>query len=136
MTIEYQKVITFQIDDEVDVAYAALGAREYAKIIGFNITSQFMISTAVSELARNIYVYAKKGTILLKIQEKELRKGIQIIADDEGPGIIDVEQALKDNFSTGGTMGVGLPGTKRLMDEFEIKTYLGKGTMITVVKWL
>ena len=130
------KEVTLQVYDEVDVAYAALEAREFAKIIGFNTTSQFMISTAVSELARNIYVYAKKGTIILSSLEKELNNGIQIIADDEGPGIVDIEKALKNDYSTGGTMGVGLPGTKRLMDEFEITTNLGKGTIIKVVKWL
>ena len=130
------KTISLQVYDEVDVAYAALEAKEYAKTMGFNSTSQFMISTAVSELARNIYVYAKSGTILLSVFEEKLKKGIKIIADDEGPGIIDVEKALEDEYSTGGTMGVGLPGTRRLMDEFEITTCLGKGTIVKVIKWL
>jgi serine/threonine-protein kinase RsbT len=133
---EINKAIILPVLDEVDVAYAALGAREYAKKIGFNSTSQCMISTAVSELARNIYVYALRGTILLSIRNQEQKTGIQIIADDEGPGIINIERALKDEFSTGGTMGVGLPGTKRLMDEFEITSCLGKGTIIKVIKWL
>lgn len=136
MDYESNKSISLQVHDEVDVAYAALEAKEYAKVMGFNSTSQFMISTAVSELARNIYVYASRGTIFLSILDKRLAKGIQIIADDEGPGIIDIEKALEDDFSTGGTMGVGLPGTKRLMDEFEITTCLGKGTIVKVIKWL
>lgn len=136
MDYENKKLISLQVSDEVDVAYAALEAKEYAKVIGFNTTSQFMISTAVSELARNIYVYAKSGTIFLSTLEKRLGKGIQIIADDDGPGIIDVAKALEDEFSTGGTMGVGLPGTRRLMDEFEIKSSLGKGTKVKVIKWL
>jgi serine/threonine-protein kinase RsbT len=133
---ENHNQISLQVYDEVDVAYAALEAREYAKNIGFNSTSQFMISTAVSELARNIYVYANIGTIYLNVLEKEFIRGIQIIAEDEGPGIIDINKALEDNFSTGGTMGVGLPGTKRLMDEFEITTVLDQGTIIRIVKWL
>ena len=136
MDCRSKKSISLQVYDEVDVAYAALEAKKYAKVMGFNSTSQFMISTAVSELARNIYVYAKRGTIFLNVLDKNLTKGIQIIADDEGPGIIDIEKALEDEFSTGGTMGVGLPGTKRLMDEFEITTCLGKGTIVKVIKWL
>ncbi|MBL4630083.1 MAG: anti-sigma regulatory factor [Paraglaciecola sp.] len=131
-----KEALTLPVQDEVDVAYAALGARKYAKDIGFNSTSQFMISTAVSELARNIYVYAKKGTITLSSLNNGQSSGIQVIADDEGPGIIDIEKALKDEYSTGGTMGVGLPGTKRLMDDFFITTSLGKGTTIRIVKWL
>ena len=136
MDCRSKKSISLQVYDEVDVAYAALEAKKYAKVMGFNSTSQFMISTAVSELARNIYVYAKRGTIFLNVLDKNLTKGIQIIADDEGPGIIDIEKALEDDFSTGGTMGVGLSGTKRLMDEFEITTCLGKGTIVKVIKWL
>ena len=136
MDCRSKKSVSLQVYDEVDVAYAALEAKKYAKVMGFNSTSQFMISTAVSELARNIYVYAKRGTIFLNVLDKNLAKGIQIIADDEGPGIIDIEKALEDDFSTGGTMGVGLPGTKRLMDEFEITTCLGKGTIVKVIKWL
>ena len=128
--------LVFPIQDEIDIAYAALGARKYAKKIGFNVSAQFMISTAVSELARNIFVYAKQGEININIQLKNGIKGVKIIANDSGPGIEDIEKALSNEFSTGGTMGVGLPGTKRLMDEFEISTLLGKGTMITVRKWL
>jgi serine/threonine-protein kinase RsbT len=136
MALDNQTSSKFQIYDEVDVAYAALGAKKYAQSIGFNSTSQCMISTAVSELARNIYVYAKKGSIVLNFLEDEFRQGVEVIADDYGPGICDIEKALQDCYSTGGTMGVGLPGTKRLMDEFKIESDLGKGTKVTIVKWL
>ncbi|MEM5527442.1 anti-sigma regulatory factor [Gammaproteobacteria bacterium AS21] len=136
MTLDTQKSLKFQVYDEVDVAYAALGAKKYAQAIGFNSPSQYMISTAVSELARNIYVYAKKGTVLLNYVDEEFKLGMQVIADDCGPGIVDIEKALLDTYSTGGTMGVGLPGTKRLMDEFKIESIVGKGTKVTIVKWL
>jgi len=136
MALDNQTSSKFQIYDEVDVAYAALGAKKYAQNIGFNTTSQYMISTAVSELARNIYVYAKKGFIILNFLEYEHKQGIEIIADDYGPGICDIEKALQDSYSTGGTMGVGLPGTKRLMDEFKIESILGEGTKVTIVKWM
>lgn len=128
--------LVFAIKDEIDIAYAALGTRKYAQEIGFNVSAQFMISTAVSELARNIFVYAKEGKIVLSVQQKNCIKGLKIIAKDSGPGIEDIEKALSNEYSTGGTMGVGLPGTKRLMDEFKIITTKAEGTMITVVKWI
>jgi len=124
------------ISGETDVAYAALGAKNYAEEIGFSKTGQCMISTAVSELARNIYVYAKKGTITLNFLEGNSKKGIEVVAEDSGPGITDIETAMQDNFSTGSTMGVGLPGTKRLMDEFQIDTHRAQGVKVTVKKWI
>ena len=123
------------ISGETDIAYAALGARNLAKEIGFSKAEQYMISTAVSELARNIFVYAEKGTITLNILEEIEKKGIEVVAEDSGPGIPDLEKAMQDNFSTGSTMGVGLPGTKRLMDEFHIDTHRAQGVKITVKKW-
>jgi serine/threonine-protein kinase RsbT len=124
------------ISQDIDVASAALEARKYAETIGFNKGMQYMISTAVSELARNIFAYAKEGTINLKVLNKNSVKGIEVIAEDQGPGIENIENAMKDHFSTGGTMGVGLPGTKRLMDEFEIETQRPGGTKITIRKWI
>lgn len=124
------------ISRDIDVAYAALSAKNYAKEIGFSKMVQYMISTAVSELARNIFVYAKKGNIHLAIVEKHSKRGIEVVAEDTGPGIDDVEKALQDNYSTGGTMGVGLPGVKRLMDDFQIKTNNAHGTKIIIKKWI
>jgi serine/threonine-protein kinase RsbT len=124
------------ISKDIDVAYAALSAKNYAKEIGFSKMVQYMIATAVSELARNIFVYAIKGTIHLASIEKSTRRGIEVVAEDSGPGIQDVEKAMKDNFSTGGTMGVGLPGVKRLMDDFQINTHHAQGTKITIIKWM
>jgi len=121
---------------ESDVAYAALGAKNYAKEIGFSKAEQYMVSTAVSELARNIFTYAKKGTIYLNLLKDNSKIGIEVVAEDSGPGIQDIEKAMEDNFSTGGTMGVGLPGTKRLVDYFQIDTHCTRGSKITIRKWI
>jgi serine/threonine-protein kinase RsbT len=93
-----------------------------------------LIATAISELARNIVTYAKKGEIRLKVINGS-RRGIQVIAHDEGPGIADVEQALRDGFSTSGSLGMGLPGVRRLVDEFHIVSEQNHGTTVTVSKW-
>ena len=94
-----------------------------------------MIATAISELARNIVQYAQHGEIVLSVVEGS-RPGIQIVARDQGPGIADLEQAMRDGYSTGGSLGLGLPGAKRLMDEFTIDSEVGKGTIVSVRKWL
>ena len=125
-----------EISQEIDVAYAALDAKNYAKHIGFSTADQYMISTAVSELARNIIVYARKGIIILSIVEDDSKRGIEVVAEDSGPGIQNLENAMKDKFSTGGTLGVGLPGTKRLMDDFQICSSSTEGTKVTVRKWI
>ena len=121
---------------DVDVAYAALAAKNYAKEIGFTSAIQCMISTAVSELARNIYNYAKEGIIYLDGVQENSKNGIEIVAEDSGPGIEDIEQALEEHFSTGGTLGVGLSGTKRMMDYFNIESRYGVGTKVTIRKWI
>ena len=129
------KTKTVAVNDDVDVAYAALAAKNYAKEIGFSTASQYMISTAVSELARNMFIYAKKGMISLSFFSENSKSGIEIVAEDFGPGIQDIDKAMEENFSTGGTMGVGLPGTKRLMDYFKIESKIGVGTKVVIRKW-
>ncbi|MEW6096863.1 MAG: ATP-binding protein [bacterium] len=94
-----------------------------------------MIATAVYELAKNIFRYAKRGEIIIRRIKKGTKKGVEIIAQDNGPGIADIENAMKDHFSTGGGLGLGLPGVKRLMDEFVIDKERQRGTKITVRKW-
>ena len=116
------KIKKVTVDDDVDVAYAALAAKNYAKEIGFSTASQYMISTAVSELASNMFNYAKRGIITLSFLSENSKSGIEIVVEDFGPGIQDIDKAMEENFSTGGTMGVGLPGTKRLMDYFKIES--------------
>jgi serine/threonine-protein kinase RsbT len=130
------KAKKMNIIGETDVAYASLDAKNYAKEIGFSKAVQYMIATAVSELARNIFVYAKRGTIKLKLVENNSKRGMEVVAEDSGPGIQDIDKAMQDNFSTGGTMGVGLPGTKRIMDDFQIDTHRTQGTKITIRKWI
>ena len=129
----------FTITDSHDIIYARRRGMDIAQKMGFNLTKQTFIATAISELARNILQYAKKGTIRIRSIEKEEevgKNGIEIVANDEGRGIQYIEEALQDGFSTSGSLGSGLPGTKRLMDEFKIESVYGKGTKITVRKWV
>ena len=125
-----------KVNEEFDIAKASFEGKFLAITAGFKETDQYMIATVISELARNIFVYALRGEIIIKIIEKNNKKGLEIIAQDEGSGIKDIGQAMKDNFSTSGSLGLGLPGVKRIMDEFIIDTKVGVGTKITVRKWL
>lgn len=125
-----------KISREIDVAEASSEARRLALALGFNKTEQYMIATAVSELARNIYLHAMKGEITIRALERKNKKGIEVVAEDEGPGIEDVGKAMKDHFSTSEGLGLGLPGAKRLMDEFSIDTGRRRGTNITMRKWV
>ncbi len=131
-----QNVKQVSIAGEFDVALAAFDAKNFAETAGFTQSEQCMIATAVSELARNMWRYAGKGDIFLKLLDRNAANGIEVIAVDHGPGIRDVEQALKDHFSTSGSLGLGLPGVKRLMDEFDIESERGSGTTVTTRKWL
>jgi serine/threonine-protein kinase RsbT len=94
-----------------------------------------MIATAISELARNILKYASEGEILVEMVLRGSRSGVVVVARDEGPGIRDVGLAMQDGFSTTASLGLGLPGTRRLMDEFEIVSTPGSGTVVTAIKW-
>ncbi|MCL4367607.1 MAG: anti-sigma regulatory factor [Actinobacteria bacterium] len=124
------------VDSDTDVVIARQRGRSLAARQGFSSTDQTLVATAISELARNIVVYAKSGEIIMRLIQESGRSGIVIVAHDEGPGIANIEQALQDGYSTGGSLGLGLPGTKRLMDEFEIVSAVGRGTTITAKKWL
>lgn len=117
-----------------DVVTARQKGRALAAQLGFSSTDQTLIATAISEMARNILLYAKTGEIVL-CPEHHSKLGIIIIAHDEGPGIPDTARALQDGYSTSGSLGVGLPGTKRIMDEFELVSEVGKGTTVTMRKW-
>ena len=110
-------------------------AKRVAANLGLGNITQCMVATAVSELATNIHRYADRGFISMRIINTGSRQGIEVIAEDNGPGISDLQSALSDNFSTSGSLGVGLPGTRRLMDEFEIENKAGKGTLVTIRKW-
>jgi serine/threonine-protein kinase RsbT len=121
---------------EWDIVAARQLGRNEAKKSGFGTVDQARITTAISELARNIYLYAGKGKIEIKRLSENDLYGITIIASDEGPGIPDMRKVMTDGFSTSGGLGAGMPGVKRLMDEFKVETELGVGTIITATKWL
>jgi len=124
------------ISSDFDIVKARQRGRELAATLGFPPTDLALIATAISELARNIVRYADRGEIILSLVEKGEKRGIAVVARDDGPGIPNIELALQDGFSTSGSLGLGLPGCRRLMDEFDIKSRNGVGTIITVKKWL
>lgn len=118
-----------------DIVEARQKGRELAQQIGFFGSDLTLIATAISEIARNIVVYAGRGDIDLSITEKNGKRGILVIARDEGPGIPDIERAMRDGYSTGNSLGLGLPGSRRLMDDFEIDSAVGRGTTVIMRKW-
>jgi serine/threonine-protein kinase RsbT len=123
------------INNEFDIVLARQKGREVSKELQFGGVDQARITTAISELARNIYLYAGSGQITIQVLNENGRKGIQITAADKGPGINDIRMVLQDGFSTSGGLGAGLPGVKRLMDSFDIDSMPGSGTKITITKW-
>jgi serine/threonine-protein kinase RsbT len=123
------------INSDQDIVAARQKGRALATELGFTSGDATLIATAISELARNIVSYARKGHITLQVVNGEDRQGVSIIASDDGPGIPDVRQALRDGFSTSGSLGLGLPGVRRLMDEFQITSVPGRGTTVAVKKW-
>lgn len=124
------------IQCDADVVLARQAGRRVAEAAGITGSNLTLIATAISELARNIYQYAGHGEIVVNIIERKLRRGVLVLARDEGPGIPDVELALSGGWSTGGSLGMGLSGARRLMDEFEIESEVGKGTTVKAIKWV
>jgi serine/threonine-protein kinase RsbT len=127
--------IRVPIISDQDIVLARQKGRALATGLGFSAVDATFVATAVSELARNILAYAGKGDVTLRAIHGSNRGGIQVVASDNGPGIPDIRQALRDGFSTSGSLGLGLPGVRRLMDEFEITSQPGQGTTVTVKKW-
>ena len=121
---------------DTDIVAVRENGRELARQCGFPSTERAVVATAVSELARNIVRYAARGEITLRLVEDGGRRGVEVLAADAGPGILDVALAMHDGFSTSGSLGLGLPGVRRLMDEFEISSEFGKGTTVTARKWI
>jgi serine/threonine-protein kinase RsbT len=103
--------------------------------LGFSSTDLTLLATAISEIARNITTYAGEGEVALRVLNDSGRSGIEVVATDDGPGIADVELAMQDGYTTGNGLGLGLPGTRRLVDEFDIDTEPGVGTKVRLVKW-
>jgi serine/threonine-protein kinase RsbT len=123
------------IDRDGDVVNARQKGRELAQQAGFSGSDLTVIATAISEIARNIVLYGKRGEMIMSQVQQGSKRGLLIVARDEGPGIADVNQAMQDGYSTGKSLGLGLPGARRLMDEFEIVSEIGKGTVVTMKKW-
>jgi serine/threonine-protein kinase RsbT len=123
------------IDSDSDIVIARQKGRALATELGFSSTDVVRIATAISELARNVLSYAARGEIRLETVNSRNRCGIAIVATDHGPGIADVERAMQDAYSTSGGLGLGLPGVRRLMDEFTIDSTVGQGTTVCATKW-
>jgi serine/threonine-protein kinase RsbT len=124
------------INNDLDIVAARVEGRNMAKEMGFGIIDQARIATAISELARNVVLYARSGLVILRQITTNNRVGIEIVCEDEGHGIADVDAVMRDEHSTAQGLGMGLRGTKRLMDGFEIRSQLGRGTTVIVRKWL
>jgi serine/threonine-protein kinase RsbT len=120
---------------EIDVIPFRNRLKESAMKIGMGLVNQTKIITAASELARNMLKYGGGGVVVMEIINKGRENGIRLIFSDKGPGIADIALAMKDGYSTGKSLGLGLPGTKRLVSEFSIESQVGKGTTVTVIKW-
>lgn len=130
-----QKTETMVIQSSADVVLVRQAVRRVAVEIGFGLVDQTKIVTAASELARNTLDYGKGGTTRLETLQEEGRRGIRLIFEDRGPGIPNIELAMKDGFTTGNGLGMGLSGARRLTDEFEIESVVGEGTRVTIVRW-
>jgi serine/threonine-protein kinase RsbT len=133
MLMAMPKVINIQSD--LDIVAARMAARDMAKAMGFGAIDQARIATAISELARNIYLYAGEGTVTVSEVQQGIRKGLEVICEDQGPGIEDISLVMTDGYTTSKGMGMGMPGARRLMDDFEIISIVGEGTKITCRKW-
>lgn len=123
------------IRSEADLVTARLRGREMASTLNFSSSDLTLIATAISEVTRNILSYAGSGELNLRLVRQGQRTGVSIIARDRGPGIADLFSAMQDGYSTSGSLGLGLPGSKRLMDEFDVASEVGKGTTVTMTKW-
>jgi serine/threonine-protein kinase RsbT len=121
---------------DLDIVMARVEGRNMARDLGFGVIDQARIATAISELTRNIVLYAGTGAITLRPIETPQRRGLEIVCADTGPGITDVNLVMREGYSSRRGLGMGLPGTRRLMDEFEIRSKSGEGTVITARKWL
>ncbi|HEY0171276.1 MAG TPA: anti-sigma regulatory factor [Pyrinomonadaceae bacterium] len=125
------------LESEHDIIIARSEVRALAAGLGFRLIDQTRLVTVTSELARNVVKYASRGRMIAQpLDAKQARAGLRLIFEDDGPGIPDIDAAMSEGFSTGRGLGKGLPGSKRLVDVFEIESEVGRGTRVTVVRWL
>jgi serine/threonine-protein kinase RsbT len=127
--------VCISISTDADIVRARQVGRELAAQAGCSPTDLTMVATAISEIARNIVTYADRGEIEMRFVEHRGRRSLMIVATDEGPGIEDIDRALEDGYSTGAGLGLGLPGTRRLVDDFSITSEPGRGTKVVMYKW-
>ncbi|VUT27951.1 MAG: anti-sigma F factor [Candidatus Syntrophoarchaeum sp. GoM_oil] len=125
-----------KVKDDTDVIHTRSIVRQMAIEIGFGELDQTRITTAISELTRNIIVHANCGEVIIREVRKGGRKGLEIICKDDGPGIVDIDQAMREGYTTSGGLGIGMTGARRLMDEFHVESAVGVGTTVVVKKWL
>ena len=128
--------IVVDIDNSDDIVAARKAGHQLALDLGFSLTDVTMIATAISEIARNITSYAGRGAVRVAVADREGRKALVVRAEDEGPGIADIERAMEDGYSTGRGLGMGLPGARRLMDRLIVESALGRGTVVEMWKWV
>jgi serine/threonine-protein kinase RsbT len=124
------------VNNSDDIVAARQAGHELARQLGFSLTDVTMIATAISEIARNITSYAGRGEVRVGLQYRDGRQALVVRAEDDGPGIADVERALEDGYSTGRGLGLGLPGARRLMDRLIVESAPGKGTVVEMWKWI
>jgi len=124
------------INSGADILTARLEGRQLASQAGFNNSDLTVIATAISAVARNIVQYARTGEIILGVVQDGNKRGLRVEARDDGPGIPNIELAMQDGYSTGGGLGLGLPGTRRLMDELQVDSKVGRGTTVVATKWI
>ncbi|BBX41320.1 anti-sigma regulatory factor [Mycobacterium simiae] len=129
-------IVVVAINNPDDIVDARKAGHQLALDLGFSLTDVTMIATAISEIARNITSYAGRGAVRVMVAERENREALVVRAEDDGPGIADVERAMEDGYSTGRGLGMGLPGARRLMDRLIVESALGKGTVIEMWKWV
>jgi serine/threonine-protein kinase RsbT len=128
--------IVVDIDNPDDIVKARKAGHQLALDCGFSLTDVTMIATAISEVARNITSYAGRGAIRVAVEDREGREALVVRAEDDGPGIADIERAMEDGYSTGRGLGLGLPGARRLMDRLVLESALGRGTVVEMWKWV
>jgi len=130
-----RREVCVTIGSPADIVEARQQGRELAMLAGFSTCDSTLITTAISEMSRNILEYARHGEVTISLLKNGSKGGVKIVVSDQGPGIADVSQVMQDGYSSRKGLGIGLPGTKRLMDEFEIRSKIGSGTTVTMKKW-
>jgi len=134
--IEVEAEVSVPVGSDADIIVARRQGRALAEKAGFSGSDLTLVATAISEVARNIVEHARRGEVVLRMIHQGDKRGISIVARDEGPGIADIPLAMQDGYSSGRGLGLGLPGARRLVDEFEVESNVGVGTTVTMKKWL